>query len=157
MTLLGSTRYGSMAMQNFTIAGTVQFGMSGMDRGAMIMDVSDAQRALDMDDAAGEILGFLENGIYNDLEAQEAVKQFYATFGNSQGEFAPIMLSLKEQNDLASMFDYVSRMIGTIIFVFVFGIIIICSSFNFSMPTCIRINFSFTLCFIISIFLTGLI
>ncbi|MGA1864722.1 MAG: ABC transporter permease [bacterium] len=128
VTLIGSTMNGSMAMQNFAIAGTVQFGVSGMDRGAMIVDISDAQQALDMEDASGEILGFFRDGLYNDMEAQEVVKQFYATFGNSGNpgdEFAPIMLSLKEQNDLASMFDYVSRMIGIIIFVFVFAMCIV--------------------------------
>ena len=31
-TLLGSTMYGSMAMTNFVIAGTVRFGIAAMDR-----------------------------------------------------------------------------------------------------------------------------
>lgn len=125
VTLLSSTMYGSMAIHNFAITGTVQFGISGMDRGAMIIDISDAQQALDMEDASGEILGYFNNDIYNDIKAQEVVKQFLAKLGNSEGEFAPIMLRLKEQNDLAGMFDYISRMIGIIISVFVFAMCIV--------------------------------
>ena len=48
-TLIGSTMYGSMTMANFKIAGTVQFGIAALDRGAIFTDISDIQYALDMD------------------------------------------------------------------------------------------------------------
>ena len=48
-------------MQNFTVTGTVQFGVRVMDRGAMTVDISDAQLALDMNNASGEILGYFKN------------------------------------------------------------------------------------------------
>ncbi|MCK4621624.1 MAG: hypothetical protein KAT62_05340, partial [Desulfuromonadales bacterium] len=48
VTLLGSTMHGSMSIQNFTIAGTVRFGVNAMDRGALLIDISDIRRALDM-------------------------------------------------------------------------------------------------------------
>jgi putative ABC transport system permease protein len=57
-TLIGATMYGAMAVQNFTISGTLHFGITAMDRGAVVADITDIQAALDMDDAAGEILGF---------------------------------------------------------------------------------------------------
>ncbi len=42
-TFLGSTMYGSMAMQNFVIVGTVHFGTTAMDKGAIIVDFKDTQ------------------------------------------------------------------------------------------------------------------
>ncbi len=125
VTLLSSTMYGSMAMQNFTITGTVQFGVGIMDKGAVIVDISDAQMTLDMDDAAGEILGYFKNNLYNDPEAGDLVKQFNAQYSDIKDEFSPIMLRLKEQNDLAGLMDYASRMAGIIISVFVFAMSIV--------------------------------
>jgi len=119
VTLLGSTMHGSMTMHNFIIAGTVEFGIVVMDRGAMIADITDAQLALDMDDAAGEILGYFANGMYDDAKAAEMAKKFNAKFAGSEDEFAPLMLRLKEQNDLAGLIDYASAMTGTVVFAFV--------------------------------------
>jgi len=77
-TLLSSTMYGSMTMYNFTVVGTIRFGVLAMDRGAMIADIADIQQALDMVDASGEILGYLENRIYNDEKAAMIADNFNA-------------------------------------------------------------------------------
>ena len=66
ITLISSTMYGSMAIYNFRVAGTVNFGTSSLDRGTIIADISDVRDALNMQDAAGEILGFLKAGYYDD-------------------------------------------------------------------------------------------
>jgi len=58
ITYVGSTMYGSMAFQNYKVSGTVEFGNVGFDKGAIIMDVSDAQQILNMEDGATEILGY---------------------------------------------------------------------------------------------------
>lgn len=119
ITLISSTMYGGMAMQNFTISGTVQFGVIVMDRGAMIVDITDAQTTLDMQNAAGEILGYFKDGLYDDAAAQGVASGFNAKYINSEDEFAPVMVRLKEQNNLAGMLDYISSMVGLFIFVFV--------------------------------------
>jgi putative ABC transport system permease protein len=72
-TLLTSTMYGSMAMHNFIVIGTIRFGVLAIDRGAMIADIADIQQALDMVDAAGEILGYLEGRIYDDEKAANTI------------------------------------------------------------------------------------
>jgi putative ABC transport system permease protein len=59
ITLIGSSMYGGMVIHNFTVAGTLSFGIEIMDRGTVIADIEDVRLALDMDDAAGEIVGFL--------------------------------------------------------------------------------------------------
>ena len=122
VTLIGSTMFGSMAMQNFTLAGTVEFGMTVMDRGAIVVDIADAQATLDMDDAAGEILGYFNTGTYNDAAASAAAEAFNSginTTAASTDEFAPVMLRLKEQNDLESMLDYTASITRVIVSVFV--------------------------------------
>jgi putative ABC transport system permease protein len=125
VTLISSTMYGSMAMQNFTIVGMVEFGMSAMDRGAIIMDLADAQYALDMVDAASEIVGYFNDGIYEDELAQMVVKQYNDEFLDVTDEFSPIMQSLRQQNQLDAMLSYSEAMIGIIVFIFVLAMSIV--------------------------------
>ncbi|HEX9973228.1 MAG TPA: FtsX-like permease family protein [bacterium] len=121
VTLLSSTMYGSMALQNFTIAGTIRFGVEAMDRGAMIMDISDAQSVLDMNDAASEILGYFPDAAYDDLKAAAVENAFNAKYVEAEDEFTPKMLRLKAQSDLASYLDYVGSFKALAISIFVFA------------------------------------
>ena len=125
VTLISSTMYGSMAMQNFTIAGMVEFGMSTMDRGAIIVDLKDAQYALDMADAASEIVGYFDNGIYEDEPAQQVAKEYNSKYLDVTDEFSPIMQSLRQQNQLDAMLTYSEAMIGIIVFIFVLAMSIV--------------------------------
>ncbi|MBN1107988.1 MAG: hypothetical protein JXA55_04435, partial [Bacteroidales bacterium] len=59
LTLVSTTMYGEFTLHNFTLAGTVEFGNTALDRGTVIADLRDLREALNMDAAAGEILGFL--------------------------------------------------------------------------------------------------
>jgi len=119
VTLLSATMHGSMAMQNFALAGTVQFGVQAMDRGAVIVDLSAAQQALDMEDAAGEILGYFADGFYDEGRAGTVAAAFNARHAGAADEFAPIMLKLSDQNDLAGILQYASSMSGVLVAGFV--------------------------------------
>lgn len=119
VTLMSSTMYGGMAMQNYTIAGTISFGVVAMDRSAMIMDFADAQIVLDMVDSAGEILGYFESNVYSDEKARNVVAAFNSQYEQDNDEFAPIMFRLGEQNGLDSMLEYISSFIGMFILIFV--------------------------------------
>jgi len=118
-TLLTSTMYGSMSMYNFTVVGTIRFGVLAMDRGAMIADITDIQQALDMVDASGEILGYLENRAYNDEQAAMIVNRFNADYIGVDDEFAPVMGKLKELSNLSDYLGIVDNFSGILIFVFV--------------------------------------
>lgn len=100
-TLISSTMYGSMTMANFKIAGTVQFGITAMDRGAILTDISDIQFALDMDNAAGEILGFFSDDIYHDEQAALIAASFNDEYQKSADQFSPQMGTLPEESGLA--------------------------------------------------------
>jgi len=107
-TLLSSTMYGNMTMYNFNIVGTVNFGVAAMDRGALIADITDVQEALNMTDAAGEILGYFEHRIYDDLRAQSIVENFNSNYQNMDDDFIPVMGTLKEVGNLGEYLDYAS-------------------------------------------------
>ena len=124
VTLFGSTMYGSMMFYNFTISGTVRFGMQQFDRGAIIVDITDAQIALDMNDAAGEILGFLPDGF--DINVAENVKlAFNAKHPKTDDQFAPEMQQLKDQNGLNDYLTLVDQMSGIMSFIFIIAMSIV--------------------------------
>lgn len=65
VTFFGSTMDGAMSFANYNVAGIVRFGNSMLDRGGIILDITDARQLLDMEDATGEIFGFLPDGKYD--------------------------------------------------------------------------------------------
>jgi putative ABC transport system permease protein len=114
VTLIGSTMNGAMAIHNFRVSGTVRFGNKGLDRGTIIADIKDVQLALDMDDAAGEILGFFRNGYYDDETAAPVLAKYHEKYRQNGGEFDPVMLRLRDQEGL-SLFVDLTRSMGAII------------------------------------------
>jgi putative ABC transport system permease protein len=125
ITYMGTTMNGSMTFENFRVSGTIKFGMPSMDKGAIVIDISDARHLLDMNDAVGEILGYLPNGAYNKKEAATITKSFNTNYSDSKDEFSPKMLSLHEQNDLGAYLDYVDYFAGMFVGIFVFAMSIV--------------------------------
>lgn len=105
VTLIGSTMNGSMAFYNFKIAGTVSFGAEQLDRGSILVDIEDARLALDMENATGELIGFLNGGFYDNEKATEIAEGFNRVHAGSGDEFAPVMKTLAQQG---SMGQYVA-------------------------------------------------
>jgi len=125
ITYFGTTMEGSMSFQNFKLVGTIRFGTAAMDKGTIIIDVNDAQVMLDMEDGAGELLGFLNGGVYQDAEAQEIADKFNKKYKDSKDEYAPMMLTLAGQNNLAEIIQYSETMSGIFVFIFVFAMSIV--------------------------------
>ena len=121
ITLIGSTMEGSMAMYNFIVSGTLSFGVDIMDRGTIIADISDVRQALQMEDAAGEIIGFFGNGFYDNENALLAAATFNALYAASDDVYAPVMKALSEQGTMGT-YVMMSKYWGTYIsMVFVFA------------------------------------
>jgi len=118
-TLIGATMYGGMAVHNFTVSGTVRFGVSAMDRGAVLADISDIQDALDMEDSAGEILGFYRDSLYRDKEAVALAAAFNAAHRGDEGDFAPEMVTLRGQSGLAPLIDLATQIYSLMLVVFI--------------------------------------
>jgi len=124
VTFIGSTMYGGMSIVNFTLSGTIKFGMSALDRGAIIIDIEDARYAMDMQDASSEILGFNDVDFYDNEVATSMTDDFNSAFGGT-GEFDPVMIRLKDQNDLGPLLDMMDGMVGIVILVFLLALSII--------------------------------
>jgi putative ABC transport system permease protein len=118
LTLVSSTMNGSMAVYNFTLAGTIRFGVSAMDRGAMVANITDVRAALDMADAADEVLGFMPGSGYDDRAATREAAAFNSAHSGGD-EFSPEMATLRTASGLGQMFDLLGVASGLIIAIFV--------------------------------------
>ena len=118
VTIIGSTMYGSMAMDNFTVSGMILFGVQAMDRGAIIVDISDVRSFLDMENSASEILGFLPT--YNETKTFEISTAFNETYFDEDDEFSEIMIPLRTQGQMEYLIATLEGYMTLFIFVFIF-------------------------------------
>ena len=117
-TLIGSTAYGSMAVQNFLLVGTIRFGIAPLDRNTMIADISDIRYALDMEGSTSEILGFYPNMVFDARDAARKAEAFNAARAGREGDMVPVMLTLRDQNGLGLMLDLAWARSAIIIMIF---------------------------------------
>jgi putative ABC transport system permease protein len=125
ITLVSSSMLGELAMYNFILCGTVEFGTTALDRGTIIADIQDVREALNMADATGEIVGFFRTQVYNDEDAQLVVSKLNQMFFSETDEFSLITKSLKDQNNMAFLVEYSSKLKGLLVFVFILAMSII--------------------------------
>lgn len=119
VTIIGTTMHGSLATANFRVAGTLRFGITAVDRGAMLVDLADLRAALDMTDAAGEIIGFARDGQYRQAEAAALAARFNAERAGDPDPFAPAMSTLREHAGLGQTLDLAGAVSGVLIALFV--------------------------------------
>jgi len=124
VTLISTTMYGAMSISNFTVCGTIKFGATALDRGGMVADISSIRMALDMQDATGEILGYLPEGDYDDLQASTISASFNEKY-STEDEFSPVMQSLREQGTMTMYLDLVEYFKSIIISVFMIAMAIV--------------------------------
>ncbi|MEX0986734.1 MAG: FtsX-like permease family protein [Bacteroidales bacterium] len=125
VTLITSTMYGAMSITNFTVCGTIKFGVGALDRGGIIADISGIRNALDMEDATGEILGYFNKGDYEDEKATALSAAFNAEYSDASDQFSPVMVPLRNQNNLSGMIDIIGYMSGIIISIFIMAMAIV--------------------------------
>lgn len=118
-TLISATMFGSMVIHNFIVCGTLKFGITAMDRGSMLADISDIQKALDMNDASGEILGFFRDFLYHDKKADKIETTFNDAYKDTHDDFAPRMTSLRHQGGLSQTLDFAHLVYTIVIVLFV--------------------------------------
>ena len=119
ITFFGTTMEGSMVFQSFEMTGTVVFGSPLMDKGTFILDISDAQTMLDMENGTGELLGYFKDNVYDDHKALIISKNFNAKFKESKDEYAPVMVTLKDQNGLRESLDMGDAFSRIFVFIFI--------------------------------------
>jgi putative ABC transport system permease protein len=119
-TLISSTMNGSMTVHNFKVVGTIRFGMVVLDKSTIIADIRDVRRALDMTDAASEIVGFTKDMVYDDNALGIVAQGFNKKYLKLSDEFSPMMLSLSGQGGIIKeMLEMANTIGGIVVLVFV--------------------------------------
>ena len=125
VTFFGSTMYGSMSFANYVVAGILRFGQGMLDRGAIILDISDARALLDMDDAAGEIFGFFVGDRY-EAEIAETIKtRFNAQYASDNDEYAPVMKQLADNPMIGMLMPYFQTVQRVTVVLLIFALSIV--------------------------------
>ena len=119
VTFFGSTMEGSMVFESFVMSGTVMFGNPVLDRSTFIVDFKKTQMILDMDNGSSELLAYFKTNFYDDKTALKIESNFNKKYLKSDDEFAPIILSLRNQNDLGATLDLVNSFSFIFISIFV--------------------------------------
>ena len=118
VTLIGSTMYNAFTTYNFTVVGTFKLNLGPVDRQMMLVDISGARLALDMENAASEILGYTNSLFYDDI-ATVALRQHYNKINSDSTDiFSPTMMALRDANQMGTMVDYMNAASGLIVGVF---------------------------------------
>ena len=119
VTFFGSTMEGSMVFESFVMSGTVMFGNPVLDRSTFIVDFNKTQMILDMENGSSELLAYFKTDFYDDKTALKIESNFNKKYLKSEDEFAPIILSLRNQNDLGATLDLVNSFSFIFISIFV--------------------------------------
>lgn len=125
VTLISSAADGGLAMANFTLAGTLSFGISAMDHNLLIADLAMLQFILNMPDQASEILGFTTRMQYDDVRMSQVCSQFNTAHSKSTSRFEPVMKPLTDQHGLGELFQLVQTIVGLIIGLFVIAMALV--------------------------------
>lgn len=122
-TIIGSTASGGMAIHSFKISGLIKYGVPALDKNLVIADITDVQYALNMDNSAGEILGFFDTDRYNDARA-EVIKSKVQKLGNLRGN-SLIGVSLLDQEGLREYLNLEYIGIGILLGVFLIVMVVV--------------------------------
>ena len=99
--------------------------MGPVDKEMMLLDISGARLALDMEDAASEILGYTHSLFYEDKDAVALRQEFNANHSDSTDIFSPTMLALRDSNQMGTMVDYSTAAMAIMVGVFLLIVMIV--------------------------------
>ncbi|MBT3180103.1 MAG: FtsX-like permease family protein [Candidatus Marinimicrobia bacterium] len=120
VTYIGTTMNNAFTTFNFTVVGTFNLGMGPLDKQMMLVDIEGARMALDMDNAASEILGFMHDLYYNDDASIEIRNEFNTFHSDTTDLFRSSMIALRDANQMGTMIDLVDWSVFIILGIFLF-------------------------------------
>ena len=112
VTFIGSTMENAFTTYNFNVSGTFNLRKGQTDRQMMLVDLSGARLALDMDNAASEIFGFTHSLYYNDETAVALRTDYNKINSDSSDIFSPFMIALRDGNQMGTMVDISGAMMA---------------------------------------------
>ena len=125
VTFIGSTMYNAFTTYNFTVVGTFSLRLGPVDKEMMLVDISGARQALDMEDAASEILGYTHTLYYEDKDAVAMRTEYNINHSDSTDVFSPIMLALRDANQMGTMVDFSNAAMAVMLVVFLVIVMIV--------------------------------
>ena len=125
VTLIGSTMYNAFTTYNFTVVGTFKLNLGPVDRHMMLVDISGARQALDMENAASEILGYTNSLYYEDQAAVAMRTEYNINHNDSTDIFSPIMMALRDANQMGTMVDFSNAAMAIILVIFLVIVMIV--------------------------------
>ena len=111
-TFIGSTMDNAFTTYNFNVSGTFNLKKGQTDKQMMLVDLSGARLALDMDNAASAIFGFTHSLYYNDEMAVALRTDYNKIKSDSLDIFSPFMLALRDGNQMGTMVDMSGAMMA---------------------------------------------
>ena len=105
VTFVGSTIDNAFTTYNYNIVGTFNLRKGQTDRQMMLVDISGAREALDMDNAASAIFGFMHDLFYDDAALVALRTNYNKIESDSLDIFSPVMLALRDGNQMGTMVD----------------------------------------------------
>ena len=125
VTLLSNTMYGDMAMYNFKVCGTLHFGTEFLDKGLIVADIEDVRAALNMEDGAGEVLGFFTGSAYDNSRAEKLAADFNDKITENTDKFSLTMAPMSKVSGMDFMIAYSENAQFIVIFIFVFAMSVV--------------------------------
>ena len=125
VTFIGSTMDNAFATYNFYVTGTFNLRKGQTDRQMMLVDISGARNALDMNNAASAIFGFYHDLYYDDKKTVDLRTSFNAVNSDSSDMFSPIMLALRDGNQMGSMVDISNAMLAIMGSIFLIVVMVV--------------------------------
>ncbi|SVB09096.1 uncharacterized protein METZ01_LOCUS161950 [marine metagenome] len=112
VTFIGSTMDNAFTTYNFNVSGTFNLRKGQTDKQMMLVDLSGARLALDMENAASAIFGFTHSLYYDDEAAVTLRDQYNKAESDSMDIFSPFMLALRDGNQMGTIVDITGAMMA---------------------------------------------
>ena len=108
VTFIGATMYGGFTTYNLKVTGIFDLNLGPVDKDMMIVDFQGAQEILDMEqeNAASEILGYDKKLFFSDENTVRIRTDFNSNYSNSNDEYRPVMLALRDSNQMSTIVDF---------------------------------------------------
>ena len=124
VTFIGSTMDNAFTTYNFNVSGTFNLRKGQTDKQMMLVDLSGARLALDMDNAASAIFGFTHS-LYYDDESAVTLRTDYNTKSDSLDIFSPFMLALRDGSQMGTLVDMSEAFLAIMGGVFLVGVMVV--------------------------------
>ncbi len=117
--------YNAFTTYNFTVVGTFKLNLGPVDKQMMLVDIEGARLALDMENAASEILGFNKDLTYEDQATVTLRQSYNETHNDSTDIFRPTMMALRDVNQMGTMVDFSNAAMAIMLAIFLIIVMIV--------------------------------